>query len=419
MKQKHVFITTYLTEFSLLIAGILIYRFAFDTFIEKDFAGYSLVRRNLSFFQPVVFLGLAVGITRFVSFNLSDKVKSGNFFVAGAIMVFLSVVFFTALLFILKKQFAQLLFGSSDFSYLILPLIVMIVGICIHSLSYAYFRGAMMMNTANLLQFINLCAGNLLAFLMSDNLTDVIYFTGLIWIVTGTVFFIMIIFRIDFQWHKILHTAKELFPYSIYRVPGDVALAALLTLPSIFTAHYAGIVPAGYMAFGITLMNMAGAAFSPVSLLLLPKASNLAAEKRYDLIFAKAGKTILITFLLTIAGVLVFEIFAFQIINLYLKDASAGLINTARIIALGIPGYSIYIVLRSILDALHYKAINTRNVLITFGIYLLGVIILIITGFNDTINIILFSCAVTLLGVLTYFDLQRSKRFFLKNGGTD
>jgi len=419
MKSKQVYITTYLTEFSLLIAGILIYRLAFDAFSETDFASYSLIRRNLSFFQPVVFLGLALGITRFVSFNLSNKAKSGNFFVAGAIIVFISVIFFSTLLFIFKEQFALLLFGDSNFSYLILPLIVLIIGICIHSLSYAYFRGSMMMHTANLLQFINLCLGNLLAFFISDNLTDVIYYTGLIWIVTGMVFFIMIIYRIDFQWNKILTTAKELVPYSIYRVPGDVGLAALLTLPSIFTAHYAGIIPAGYMAFGITIMNMAGAAFSPVSLLLLPMTSNLAAEKRYDLIFAKAGKTILITFLLTIAGVLVFEIFASQIINLYLKDASPGLINTARIIALGIPGYSIYIVLRSILDALHYKAINTRNVLITFGVYLSGVVILIIAGFDDTINIILFSCSVTLLGILTYFDLRRSKRFFLNNDGTN
>jgi O-antigen/teichoic acid export membrane protein len=158
---------------------------------------------------------------------------------------------------------------------------------------------------------------------------------------------------------------------------------------------------------------MAGAAFSPISLLLLPKTSNLAAEKQYDTIFSKAGKTLMVTLFMTITAVIIFEIFAFQIINLYLKNASSDLIYTARIIAFGIPGYTIYIVLRSILDALHYKAINTRNVLITFGIYSLGVVILMVTGFNDIVNTIIFSFSVTMLGVLTYFDLLRSKRFFL------
>jgi len=415
MKSKYIYITTYLTEFSLLIAGILVYRFAFNIFNETDFASYSLIRRNLSFFQPVVFLGLAVGITRFVSFNLSNKVKSGNFFIAGALMVFMSVIFFSALLFIFKNQIARILFGDSNFSYLILPMIVLIIGICIHSLSYAYFRGMMLMNKANLLQFLNLCLGNLAAFYLSNNLTEVIYYTGLIWITTGLVFFIIILFRIDFQQKSIFRAAKELFPYSIYRVPGDVALAALLTVPSLITAHYAGIISAGYIAFGITLMNMASAAFSPISLLLLPKISNLTAGKHYETIFTKTKKTIAITLLLSVSAILIFEIFASQIINIYLKDASPDLIKTARIIALGIPGYSIYIVLRSVLDALHYRAINTRNVVITFGTYALGTMILLLTGFNGIVNTFIFSFSVTLLGILTYFDLHRSKKNFLKS----
>ncbi|HNW90545.1 MAG TPA: hypothetical protein PKN48_12845 [Bacteroidales bacterium] len=415
MKSKYIYITTYLTEFSLLVAGILIYYFAFNIFSETDFASYSLIRRNLSFFQPVVFLGLAVGITRFVSFNLSDKVKSGNFFIAGAVMVFISVAFFSSLLYIFKNQIALLLFGDSSFSYLMLPLIVLIAGICIHSLSYAYFRGAMLMYRANLLQFINLFAGNLAAFYLSDNLTEVIYYTGLIWIITGLVFFIIILFRIDFQRKSILKAAKELFPYSIYRVPGDVALAALLTVPSLITARYAGIIAAGYIAFGITLMNMAGAAFSPISLLLLPKISNLAANKHYETIFIKAKKTIEITLLISVSAIVIFEIFATQIINIYLKDASPDLIITARIIALGIPGYAIYIVLRSVLDALHYRAINTRNLIIAFGVYAIGTAVLLLYRFDGMINTFIFSFSVTLLGILSYFDLRRSKRFFLKS----
>jgi O-antigen/teichoic acid export membrane protein len=414
MNSKRSYIFTYLTEFSLLIAGLFVYRFAFNAFSNSDFAAYSLVRRNLSFFQPLVFLGFAVGITRFVSFNLNNKLKSGNFFIAGALVVLLSIIVFSSILFFFKEKIALLLFGNTNFSYLILPLIVLIIGICIHSLSYAYNRGMMMMHKANLLQFINLCVGNMAAFLISKNLAEVLFFTGFIWIFTGMVFLIIILLKIEFQWKSIIPSIKELFPYSIYRVPGDIALAAMFTVPSLITAHYAGFISGGYLAFGITLMNMGGAAFSPISLLLLPKISNLAADKKYQAIFTKTRTTIGITLLLSVSAIVIFEIFASQIINIYLKDASSDLIRTARIIALGIPGFTLFIVLRSVLDALHYKAINSRNVLISFGVYSVSTLILLLIGFNETINSLLLTFSINLLGLLTYFDLLKSKRTLLE-----
>ena len=416
--SRYTYISTYLTEFSLLIAGILVYRFAFNAFSNTDFASYSLIRRNLSFFVPLLFLGLAVGIPRFVSFNLNNKTQNGNFFIAGALILLCSLLVFSLALFIFKVPLAELLFGDKKFSYLIAPFHVIIIGIAIHSLSYSYLRGIMKMNLANALQFLNLCVGNLVAFALSDNLSQVIYYTGFYWIITASLFLIYILSQITFQWSALWATMKELFLYSIFRVPGDIALAALLTIPSLFVAHYYGIIPAGYLAFGITLLNMSGAAFSPISLLLLPQISKLSADKKYDIIFSNSKKIIMFTLLLSVSAVLIFEFFATPIIHLYLKDAPADLVNTARIIALGIPGYTIYIVLRSVLDALHYRAVNTRNLLIAFVFYSIGIVIMFFINNNQettiALNIWLFSTSLTLLGVLTYFDFRKSRRLFLK-----
>lgn len=416
MHSRYTYITTYLTEFSLLIAGLLVYRFAFNSFSDTDFAGYSLLRRNLSFLQPMMFLGLAVGIPRFVSFNIDNKTRNGNYFIAGALILLLSVILFSTVLILFKSSLADLLFGDKRYSYLIFPFQVLLIGIAVHSLSYSYLRGIMKMNLANSLQFLNLFIGNILAFYLSENLTQVIYYTGYFWIMTGIIYLLYIILQIKFQWKNVLSTAKELFMYSIFRVPGDIALAALLTIPSLFIAHYYGIISAGYLAFGITMLNMSGAAFSPISLLLLPKISQLSAEKKYDVIFRNSNKTIIITLILSVAAILIFELFATPIIHLYLKDAPADLINTARIIALGIPGYTIYIVLRSVLDALHYKAVNTRNLLISFIFYCTGIGALLFFNLdaqiNISLNIWIFSTSLTILGILTYIDLLKSKKQF-------
>ncbi len=417
-KSNRVYITTYLTEFSLLIAGILVYRFVFNAYGKDDFASYSLIRRNLSFFVPLLFLGLAVGIPRFVSYNLDNKTQNGNFFIAGALILLCSVLLFSAVLIVFKVPLAGLLLGDKRFSYLIPPFQIMIIGIAIHSLSYSYLRGIMKMNIANTLQFLNLCVGNFVAFALSDNLSEVIYYTGFYWIITASLFLLYILWNIKFEWKHIIKTAKELFFYSIYRVPGDIALAALFTIPSLIIAHYYGHNPGGYLAFSITLLNMSGAAFSPISLLLLPKISKQAADKNYEAIFSNSKKIIAITLLLSVSAILIFELFAAPILHLYLKDAPPDLVNTARIIALGIPGYTIYIVLRSVLDALHYRAVNTRNLMIGFVFYCLGILALLIFKINPettiVLNICLFSISLTLLGILTYFDYRKSRRLFLK-----
>lgn len=417
MRSRYTYIVTYLTEFSLLAAGILVYRFAYDLPGDTDFASYSLVRRNLSFFMPLMFLGLAVGIPRFVSFNLGDNKKNGGFFMAGTIILLVSVVIICSALIIFKGTMAELLFGDRNFSYLIYPFVTLIIGIAMHSLAYSYLRGLMQMNTANALQFINLGIGVVAAFFLSHQLTEVIYFTGFFWIFTASIFMIYIYRNISFNKKELIANGQELFKYSIARVPGDMAMAALFSLPSLFITHYFGIIPAGYLAFGITLLNMAGAAFSPVSLLLLPKISKLASEKKYRVVFSNTDKIILVTLLLSVVVITIFEFFATPIIHLYLKGASAELINTARIVALGIPGYTIYIVLRSVLDALHVKAVNSRNLLISFIFYCLSIGILFLLNFDEHtkiyLNIWMFSASLTLLGILTYFDLLKSKKFFI------
>ncbi len=417
-KANRTYIFTYLTEFSLLIAGLLVYRFAYNSFNEIDSAAYSIIRRYLSFFVPLLFLGLAVGIPRFVSFNLDNKTQNGNYFIAGALILLCSVIIFSIAIFIFKVQLAELIFDNKKLSYLILPLQVLIIGIAIHSLAYSYLRGSMKMHLANTLQFLNLCVGNLLGFALSDKLSQVIYYTGFYWIITATLFLLYILWNINFEWKHIRKTAKELFMYSIFRVPGDIALAALFTMPSLFIAHYYGIIPSGYVAVSITLLNMAGAAFSPISLLLLPKISKLAADKNYDTIFSNSKKIIAITLLLSVSAVLIFEFFATPIMHIYLKTAPPHLVNTARIIALGIPGYTLYIVLRSVLDALHYRAVNTRNLLISFIFYCVGIVMLFLFNIHSEtligLNIWIFSVSLSILGILTYFDYRKSRNSFLK-----
>ena len=78
--------------------------------------------------------------------------------------------------------------------------------------------------------------------------------------------------------------AKELLRFGVQRVPGDFILMALFALPATIVAHKSGIRAAGFVAFGISMLNVIGSFFSPFGLILLPKAGALlAAGKNREL----------------------------------------------------------------------------------------------------------------------------------------
>ena len=288
-KSKTDYTITFITEFLLLCAGLLVYRFANINFNNEGFAEYALFRRTLSFVQPILLLGLGVGLPRFVSISesKSNKREASTYFISATFILTSVLIIVSPLILIFKKEFAWLLFGGSEYSTFIPPLLVLIIGICFHSLAYSYLRGKLLMLHANSLQIINLGLILISSFFICKSIIEVIYFTGIGWILFSIIFLFPFWFTANGIKKLYFQKIRELLKYGIQRVPGDIGLAAMLTVPVITTAHFSGIEAAGYLAFGISLLNMSGAVFSPISLILLPQSSALFANKQFELLKKK------------------------------------------------------------------------------------------------------------------------------------
>jgi O-antigen/teichoic acid export membrane protein len=171
--------------------------------------------------------------------------------------------------------------------------------------------------------------------------------------------------NITFERNEIYTNLKELMAYGVHRVPGDFGLSGLFSLPATFASHISGTTIAGYVAFGTSLLNMIGSLFEPLGLILLPKASQLVANNDFKTLKYYILKIFKITFIITFLSIVFFEILADKIIALYLGNFPSDLVMITRLIVIASLGYTIYVAMRSIIDAYYVKPINTKNIFIS------------------------------------------------------
>jgi len=404
---KKDYVLTIIVQFVVLASGLLVYKLAAECFGTDGFSGYALSRRTISLIQPALLMGLGVGIPRYIAYGYSNPdQKNPDAYFISALFILVPVFFIFFIFFnLFNGTFSYIFFGSSNYSYLILPISCMIVGQIFHASCYSYFRGRLMMMRANLLQAINMgIIPPATFFLFGKSLSTVLAVTGIVWIIISSLAFLFMPIKLGAcNPGKLVPYAKEIMGYSIMRVPGDFALSALLALPAILTAHMTGVREAGFVAFGTVVFNMGGYFFAPISTILLPKASHMIARANYEGLKYDLKRMLMSAICLTTLGVVILEIFTSQLIEIYLKKNFFETIMIVRVFAIGIVPYVVYIVLRSIIDANYVKPINVINMIVSLLFFITGVLLIVLFKMNYIYIVGIFVISIYVLGMLSLF----------------
>lgn len=335
---------------------------------------YILVRRTVSFLQPLLLLGLAVGLPRMVAMAQAHPLQRRYLLAAMRIVLIGSgagVLFAT----LMPTTVARALLGDAAMAPVAAPLAWMVLGLCLHAVAYGYLRGAHRTLAANVLQVIGLAVVPLVGFAVVPDLPAVLRFTGLGWCGVALLFLLPDLVRGP------LHVAPvergALLRYGLPRIPGDLAYAALFTLPVLWAAHRWGLAAGGGIGLGVTLLNLMAAAFAPISILLLPQAArsigtgdHLGLERR----IARLERNALIV---SVAAMVLGEVVLPWALELYLRDVdTAPYVPACRTIFLAAPALAYFVALRSVLDAYHTGPRNGVNILIALAVtvILLGVV---------------------------------------------
>ncbi|MDD5606515.1 MAG: lipopolysaccharide biosynthesis protein [Candidatus Pacebacteria bacterium] len=409
---KDIFLT-FITQAVILIAFFFIYRLIAVNFGPEGVGEYSLIKRIIAFLQPVLLLGLGIGIPRYIAMSQNREQRSGYIKAGGLVVAIFSFVFLTFIN-LFKDYFAKLFFGTADYSNLVLPFSLFLAGLTLHALVYSYFRGRLFVKTFNFFQIINLALVPLIILIFFKNITIEKLIT-LIGITTFVVAFIFSLFLVKElfvpikKW-QFFKPFKELFQYSLPRVPAIFAWQGLLSLGPILAIHFTSIREVGYLSVGQSLLGTVGAAIAPLGLIILPKVSTLIVNGRQEVI--KENLNFLLGAILQCSVFICFQLIIFTdvIVEYWLGSEFSGAISIMRIVFLAVFFYALFEAMRNILDAVKVKPINTINLFISLGVFLIigGILLFLIELFSPIISLsIALTSAISCLGTLTYNSIRK------------
>ncbi len=359
---------TFATEFMVLASQLLVYKLAAHFLGKTGFSEYAVARRTISLIYPVPVLGVAVALPRYVAHAIGggNGSRSERYFGAAIWCMGLGLLACVLLMNAFSRMFAYIFFAGKQYANLVLPLSILLVGLVLHTLAYSYFRGCLEMRRANVLQLVNY---------------------GIV--------------------EDVFSEAKELLRYGIQRLPGDFLQMALLGLPVAFVAHSSGIQRAGSTAFGISILTLVASMFSPLGLVLLPKATRMFAKEATEEINLHVTQIARLTAMFSLSVTVIVFLFAGTFVRVCVGPGFVQIAEIIRVVIWAAVPYGLYFVLRGVVDAFHRNGINTRNLFVAFAVFvLLGGIAWFLE--NGELSIIV-SLVVSLycLGILTFWETRR------------
>lgn len=403
--MRRIYAATVLTEWVILMSGIYVYRLTGIHLGQDGFSQYLLGRRSISLLLPLLMLSIDTGLARHLP--MSGRAGEGdkkNYFFGALLAVSFMGIIIGAVGNIFNSRLTYLVYGSHEHAFMAFPITLLLIGIALQQSCYSYYQGTLAMLRGNWLQLVSYGIVPAVAvqfFGTSSRKIMVVMAAGFFscaWIALwdigrgGGV-------SLGQAWKSL----KRLAPYSLPRVPGVFGLMGLLHLPAIFVAHAGGLRQAGYTAFGIAILTMVSSVIYPFRIILLPEASGLIIGGHFEELRRRVRQIFLIIMPVALGLTILLQVAAPFLIRNFFDARYLEMTAIIRIMALGVPAYALHLCLRSIIDAYHDSALNTKNILAAFGVFL-GPALLSVKFENSWGVIGAFVGALYLLGFLTYKD---------------
>ncbi len=398
---------TILTELLVTACGILVLKLAASMLGPAGFGEYALSRRAIGLMYLPLVMGLGIAAPRYIAIARAgalEKYSESAFATATLTAGMVPAVVVALLLNVRPGWSAMLLFGTTSLSPLVPSASIALAGIALHSMVYAIYRGRSEMVFANLMQMLNLGLIPVSVFASGKETAEsIIAAMGTRWLLVSGIALLHVLYRERGQWAGMASVRahlRVLLRFGLPRIPGEFALVGLFAIPSLIAVRAHGVVAAGQFSAALSVLAMASGAFAPVGLVLLPRASAQAATGDMQGLRRLVLRILAGGILLAAIGVAVAEVLIPPFIRWYFGPAFVPAIPIFRICILGTIPYVVYILMRSILDALDVKALNSRNLTITL------VMIIAFSLINSSITWMSFGivASLTLLGGLTLRD---------------
>lgn len=402
---------TALTSFFTSICAILIIRLLASGLGPEKFGAYALCRRMLATLAPLTLLGMNIAITRFVAIS-KDRPSQDNYFIGGSLLAITPAFLVLVLGHTFRKFLAPFIFSDEIYMDFFSISLLLVCGYSFYNVIYAFFRGLGQMNRANLLHFGVVGLGPLTVawvFAESGQLNLIVMLLAALFFLSAIPvgYYVINSFN-NKSVHEIKHSAKKLLAYGLPRVPAGLALSGILMIGPFLAPHIGELKDAGFLSAGQSVLLIVQGGVVAFGLVALPKVAQLVAAERNDFLGEKIRDIIGFILHLGIFMTLHILVWSDEIVFFLLGSEYVAVIPLMRIILVSLIPYLAYVFLRSIIDALEEKAINTRNLILSFFITIIVDLVFIRFGLGIMGLALGTTIGLICLGFLTHHYLWKT-----------
>ena len=380
------------------------------------FGAYSLSRRFVSLVLPFSTLSIGVALTRYLA--VSDQVGKGTTYLFGSFgIILLSSAILGLVAWMGDGPLTILVFGTDQHRLLFQYSLLLIFSFGFYTVLYSYYRGILRMDLANIIQLILIGGLPLgISYFLADTGTAA---SIVLYIALGTFLCLIplgwVMFR-SLHLHARLVSGNhlmELIRYGIPRTPGGIALAGLLFVGPYLATSSGNIAGAGHLVVGQSVFRILEASIVAFGLVALPRVSQLFSEGRIE--FLKDRISDIITMIIHLGLFAIVELFFWSelIVKVWLGEEYLTSVPIIQIYLIALCPYLGYVMLRSVVDAVEEKAINTINLFIALALTVISSLLLFKTELNILGLALGGSIGFMYLGISTAVYLMRKYRISL------
>jgi O-antigen/teichoic acid export membrane protein len=251
-------VTSITTAVSLLLAT----RFLAQGLGPEAFGAYSLARRALATMAPLSTLAMGVAIARYLA--VCREANSRDQFLLGGLMLSIGPSLAVSLIGVVYLDpLSTLIFHGPGYSTVAMAVLFTLIGYSFYTVLYASYRGRGQMWKANLWQLAVIALGPLIIAARWAKTGQVAWILFLM----GALYFTTVV-PLGASLSKALVShgrdlgiggaVKELFRYSLPRVPGGLALASMFAIGPFLAPYVGSITDVGHLVAGQSVFALTG-----------------------------------------------------------------------------------------------------------------------------------------------------------------
>lgn len=334
---------------------------------------YLLLRRVLSWTVAAMLLGLATGLPRYVAYCAGSARRGGApYFLAALLCMAPAAAFAGGILVLDRAAFARWFFGSAKEAGLVTALAILLAGFSLHRAVYGYYRGLLEMKRANLLEAINLAVLPLTVVTLLARRCSVATMMGVVGVAMAAIallFAVPVLRQLAGISLDLRARCRELLKYSVPRVPGEFGAAAITALGPMLAAHYVSLARLSPLLLGLNMLLVVGYAAGPLGIVLLSKVSMMLGRDQKETVQARLRLLVSAVMEISVFACIQLAIFADVVVRVWVGPGYESQMTVIRLVLLAIPFYLFFVALRSTIDAVTVKALNTVNVMASLAVY--------------------------------------------------